>query len=405
MRLTHLVLALLFVGLLFACGGGDESTDGTAKKPKEPDKPKVPEKVWPERSAEAKELQRAYMDLRRIRSTKKRREAATEKAAGCDLETIPHDVKYVLGLIWQLGGDMDKAAEALTGYIENCSEYVNYANGLAVMVQVQLERDNPEEAIKYLDMLVRDFPERLTDHAKLQASVGRVLMAKGRFDESATYFGMAAANDYGYGAQGHLEALWAAGKYEEAREKARDYAEKFTGSASEKRTGELVELAAKLGETAPALDVEGWSEGKDFSFADAQGEVTLIYFWNISKANAEGMDKKLQELYEKYRERGLNIAGLSKHVQYGVRDRIKHADYTTADELEQLAIWADPGNFGTPWSLGLCADERNHLAYGYRSPPTYAVIGKKGVYRFYFCDLAWDTYNILGHVIDKLLAE
>jgi thiol-disulfide isomerase/thioredoxin len=93
---------------------------------------------------------------------------------------------------------------------------------------------------------------------------------------------------------------------------AAGFAEKYPGLAVTERVREKVEVLknTSIGGTAPEMGMPD-SNGKEVSLADVQGKYVLIDFWASWCGPCRRESGIIAELYEKYKDRGFGIYGVS----------------------------------------------------------------------------------------------
>ncbi len=121
--------------------------------------------------------------------------------------------------------------------------------------------------------------------------------------------------------------------------------------------------AAEVGVVAPGFSLENLS-GEKVKLEDFRGKVVLLDFWSTRCPPCRKAMPHLQELHEKYKDKGLVVVGVSLDVNKRVVERFLQA--LRCDFL----ILMDPQGRETG------------RFYRIRFIPTTLIIDKKGVIRF-----------------------
>ena len=121
--------------------------------------------------------------------------------------------------------------------------------------------------------------------------------------------------------------------------------------------------AAEVGATAPGFSLEDLA-GEKVELKDFRGKVVLLDFWSTRCPPCRKAMPHLQELHEKYKNKGLVVVGVSLDVNKRVVERFLQA--LRCDFL----ILMDPQGRETG------------RFYRIRFIPTTLIIDKKGVIRF-----------------------
>ena len=156
-----------------------------------------------------------------------------------------------------------------------------------------------------------------------------------------------------------------------------------TGTPAQKRgaTGGFLQLRDRatqislIGKKAPEISVKDWINGNPALLADLRGRVVLLEFWATWCKPCQEMFPKLQELYEKEFERGLEIVALTRHYM-----AYRGTAETMAEELQLMRGMVT--NHGLTFTVGVAEDERLQAIYGANGLPTVALIDRNSVVRY-----------------------
>lgn len=129
-----------------------------------------------------------------------------------------------------------------------------------------------------------------------------------------------------------------------------------------------------VGRPAPPFEALTWALGRAWPFGELRGRVVLLEFWATWCRPCLGMFPKLQELHERYAERGLVVLALTR--LYGPAPRSPEAE---AQELELIRRVVE--DRGLEYSVGVLPDERLARAYGASGFPTIGLIDRAGIVR------------------------
>lgn len=113
----------------------------------------------------------------------------------------------------------------------------------------------------------------------------------------------------------------ARGDADAARKKLAEIQEKYAHTKSARHAVQFSKEVDILGTEAGPLEVEKWYAGGSGSIDD--GEVTVLVFWEVWCPHCKREVPKLQALYEKYRDRGLNLIGLTKVTKSATDERVE----------------------------------------------------------------------------------
>ncbi|HKO59970.1 MAG TPA: TlpA disulfide reductase family protein [Pyrinomonadaceae bacterium] len=132
---------------------------------------------------------------------------------------------------------------------------------------------------------------------------------------------------------------------------------------------------ALIGQQAPEIAVKEWLNGPAATLSHLRGRVVLLEFWATWCQPCREMFPKLQELYEKHAELGLEVVALTRHyLAYG----------GTAESMsnERELMRRMVNEKGVTFSVGVAEDERLQGIYGANGLPTIALIDRRSVVRY-----------------------
>ncbi len=99
------------------------------------------------------------------------------------------------------------------------------------------------------------------------------------------------------------------GNTDEAKAKFKEMTEKFKGTRYAAPAARMLGELELVGKEVTDLEIEKWYQGET-SLAD--GDATLLVFWEVWCPHCKREVPKLQATYEKYHDKGLNVIGLTK---------------------------------------------------------------------------------------------
>ncbi len=148
-------------------------------------------------------------------------------------------------------------------------------------------------------------------------------------------------------------------KYDEAKSKIAELKEKYPQSRPARASARLEEELAVIGKPAQPLKLEKMVQGAEPTMTD--GKATLVVFWEIWCPHCKREVPKLQETYNKYQGKGLQMVGLTKQSK-GVTD-------------DQVTEFLKAQNVSYP--IGKEAGQETSEYYGVKGIPA-AVMVKDG---------------------------
>jgi thiol-disulfide isomerase/thioredoxin len=99
------------------------------------------------------------------------------------------------------------------------------------------------------------------------------------------------------------------GDYPGTRTKIEELKKDFGDTRAAKAADRILEELDVIGKDAGTLQVEKWYQG-DTTMAN--GEATLLVFWEVWCPHCKREVPKIESTYQKYKDQGLNIIGLTK---------------------------------------------------------------------------------------------
>ena len=148
----------------------------------------------------------------------------------------------------------------------------------------------------------------------------------------------------------------------------------------------------------PELVADEWIEQQSKKLTDLRGQVVLLDFWAPWCGPCRYTLPNLARWQNEYKSKGLVILGVTKYYGHGGGKQL--------NETEELAYLRE---FRTrnklPYGFVVEDGDKNELNYGVFSIPASFLIDRKGAVRYISLGASEDEIQVLGQLIDKLIAE
>ena len=113
------------------------------------------------------------------------------------------------------------------------------------------------------------------------------------------------------------------GNFDEAKTKMGELQKSYAGTQAARRAGKLRAELSVIGKETPAsLGIEKWYQGEG-DVDPANGQTTLLVFWEVWCSHCKREVPKLQELYTKYKDDGLQVLGLTKITRSATEEKVR----------------------------------------------------------------------------------
>jgi len=144
------------------------------------------------------------------------------------------------------------------------------------------------------------------------------------------------------------------------------------------RISKNINMLSLEGQMAPELVISDYAGPKPSKLSELKGKPVLLFFWAHWCGDCRAQADQLSRVYQKYRSRGLSLIAPTRF--YGTGAQGKTA--TPAEEkahIEKVLAESYPGLQG----VSVPIDTGTMVRYGVSATPTFALVDKKGLVRFY----------------------
>jgi len=247
-------------------------------------------------------------------------------------------------------GDLDSAVSAVEDYKEKHGVDAEYLDAMGWLARGAEMLRRPDAAAAYVAELRREIREEKPD---LVAPLGAAIEVEGK---------LRAAREGRGSALRFLEEEFA---------RAKDI-------ALRSRIRKNINLLSLEGQPAPDFNKTDFIGTEPPSLAELKGKPALLFLWAHWCGDCKAQAGMLSRVSRKYRAQGLVVIAPTRY--YGTGAENKPA--TPAEEKAHMAkVWAEAyaGLEGVP----ILIDAGAMVRYGVSATPTYALIDRKGLVRFY----------------------
>lgn len=144
------------------------------------------------------------------------------------------------------------------------------------------------------------------------------------------------------------------------------------------RIRRTINLLSLEGQPAPEINVTNFIGPQPSTLAALKGKPVLLFLWANWCGDCKAQSATLASVTKKYQPQGLVVMAPTRLYGTGAQDK----PATPAEEKAHIAkVWTDsyPGLETVPITI----DTDTMIRYGVAATPTFALIDRKGVVRFY----------------------
>jgi thiol-disulfide isomerase/thioredoxin len=243
---------------------------------------------------------------------------------------------------------------------------------------------SPQLAVEACRRFLEWFPDDRAAEGIRGHSLPNALLGVGNFDEARKVLtDLASSAEGGAKARALLtigDIAAATGDLDEAKRQY-DAAE----AAADERTMSYVTLRKELvGKPAPDIDSKTWVGGKASPLSGLRGKVVVVDFWATWCGPCRMVMPALSDMYQQYKEEGLEVLGVTRFYANGYMPRTKEETQMGGESVKGLteesfqdhvAQFKKVTEIAYPCVIG--ADD-DFKAYKVSGIPTLAVVDRKG---------------------------
>jgi thiol-disulfide isomerase/thioredoxin len=152
------------------------------------------------------------------------------------------------------------------------------------------------------------------------------------------------------------------------------------------------------GEVAPEITIAQWIDHEPLKISELRGQVVLLDFWATWCGPCIIAFPHLKTWYEKYKDKGLVIVGMTQYYGQGIGRPLK-----PAEELSFLQKFVK--DHGLPYGIAVADTEDNMRNYGVTGIPTAVLIDRRGIVRFVDTGGDAGTAHEIADMLEKLIQE
>jgi thiol-disulfide isomerase/thioredoxin len=354
--------------------------------------------------------------------------AATLQARG----SLKADDLYYLGMLHHLAGDADGALAAMRLLLKNDPDGQKAQTARNVVVLYAIKQDLIPEATAAVEAYARHQPQsaddryrmelliadafmRAKDYASMTAHAKEMLAASKKYietnkgevfrrDEMLLKSTVLLADSYLKSNQkdGAIAALTDLRRLAIQLPSAtlyRDATVRLARLNPELNVEQLFDDGLVASNVAlPELVANEWVEQQPTKLTGFRGQVVLLDFWAPWCGPCRYTLPNLARWQNEYKSKGLVILGVTKYYGHGGGKQLKEPE-----ELAYLREFRTRNKL--PYGFVVEDGDKNELNYGVFSIPASFLIDRKGAVRYISLGASEDEIQVLGQLIDKLIAE
>ena len=170
-------------------------------------------------------------------------------------------------------------------------------------------------------------------------------------------------------------------------------------------------LLALIGQPAPELQIESWTNGSPLTSDELKGKVVLLDFWAIWCGPCIATFPHLREWQETYSDKGLVIVGMTRYYNYGwdeatskpIRGKEKD-EVSNEDEQVMLKHFAEFHKLEHRFAIQ-GKDSTSSADFAVTGIPHVVLIDRQGVIRLIKVGSGPANAKAIHDMIEKLLAD
>ncbi len=144
------------------------------------------------------------------------------------------------------------------------------------------------------------------------------------------------------------------------------------------RIRRTINLLSLEGQPAPELNISNFIGPQPSTLAALKGKPVLLFLWANWCGDCKAQAATLASVTKKYLPQGLVVMAPTRLYGTGAQDK----PATPAEEKTQIAkVWTD--SYAGLEAVPITIDTDTMIRYGVAATPTFALIDRKGVVRFY----------------------
>lgn len=165
----------------------------------------------------------------------------------------------------------------------------------------------------------------------------------------------------------------------------------------------ILAQAKLIGQPAIDFNLSNFYNTEPTSLADLKGKVVMVDFWANWCGPCKGAFPKMRKLYDKHKDEGFVILGITSLQGYFSDNGIYERDITPEREYELTAEMAE--RLEMTWPLAFSDRSCKDPEYAVTGIPTFVVIDKAGIIRFIGSGNTPANHKKLEELVPELLAE
>lgn len=247
-------------------------------------------------------------------------------------------------------GDLASAAAAVEDYKKKNGVDAEYLDAVGWLARGAEMLNRLDLAAAYVAELRREIPQEKPD---LLSPFGAAIEVQGRL--------LAASEGRGTAVRFLEDELTRA---------------KDTGLRS--RIRRSINLLSLEGQPAPELNIANFIGAQPVHLSELKGKPVLLFLWAHWCGDCRAQVASLVRVHQKYRAQGLVVIAPTRFYGTGAQDK----SATPEEEKKHIEkIWADV--YAGLDGVSAPIDTETMVRYGVSATPTFALIDRKGIVRFY----------------------